>query len=1579
MSKHRPSFSMRRNSTRSTRESGGNAPAGHSRRALRDAALYACEQLESRRLLTTMVGGGVVDGVLQENTYTYLDANNNTIRVALWGTITAEFLFVKVNFATNATTVEGSVAPTVANIAAFAGADLFSVYVASASPTASIVIAQENTAANSGNPIEGFSASNENSITVNDAQGGAPIVVAPLADSGAVWLGARAYVFKPGVTPAAGLPVDGRPILSVPLTTQVGVRPVTADDTLLAGVVTAPGVSLNRFFLGGQLTGRVDLGGSINTFYAGDIWTGDADGLSPGNQPADVSLQRNFNVAGDIDNLIALGRIGTEGVSAVGTPDYETGFRLSVSGHVGQINTNEGFMGSVYVANLPSLRGLGVPQTEEYITGPVPPALSGETFFEGNTDTSDGTDGVPSLADNTAFEDSTPGTAQYLGTPFSSAMGRNAIQLEGSLDDIGTATNSIDYYAVALGAEQTITATLKLPYLDYGILDLGILAPEAGYAAGGTTDILATTYDVRGIDRLANQPLTFTSTDAGIYYFAVGYEGDTTFAGTAGAVAGTVDYELDITGVKNLGIGAIVAANNIDLISPISENETTGIESAAPSLRVDYGDIGALVSTNILVGDSDGGAFSNAALPITATTGSIRVIQANQIGNTGADGTSLAPDINAAGNVGVIRTTGTGAMMALNPAFDDDATAVGISNGLSSSAPIGGDYQLIDCAGNFAGNLVADGSIGTLRTGTIGLDGLAPVLHVNAANSKTPGHIDLIDVTGAFFGTLATGGPAIITGPGGNVGYIHVAPDTTVFNDNYFGGSEDFPITYTAGVSADLIDDSGTPFSINPYRGQSVTGDLSAAETATATTTTTGVTSVATGDSLSVLTYGIEGTGGVVVLSVTVTPGTLTIDNAGVDTVSTVPGPTALSVDTQANGTNGSVDFGEINMVGAGTDLAFDDLTRTFTSTGSVAAQSDNTTFAGKSPIGVYDFDATTAALGGAGTTAVAIPAGVNQVINTTSGEIVNFRAASVTTLEAGSLGVAKSDVDAPVAGATIFSNTYPFHDQRTMIQVDNAQTIESSGPLGNILATGTLGNVLADVGTKRLSGAEEGIDGPIYATGAAGNILNINIGDGLGSSGSGYYAITGIFADNYIGTVTNQNGSDIRGDIVASGVGDGLPAEETISPITGLPVVSNATTGAYINSIDLSDGGSIIGAEIFTTTTLAQAPQPFGFTATGYLVTQPNTAVNGNTSVSKFAIGTISLTGDGGIIGSVFREGGIDAVSVAGFGIFNSDFVCTNIDVVGNISAAGYGIRSCTIEGQNSVQSIAAVGSGHELSVTHYSTSVRQSESGATADAYSGDPLDVYDDLDKVLGVSLKQTTRKGSTEAGVIADTTITGTFGLGSVTAWRIVGNVLPPTTTTTTTTTTGTTTTTTTPSQTLAELIAPLPTMEIVVANNIGTIAVAENTTNLTVTTGTLNSFSSAGNVFGTDITVAGQIKRITAGFFNGSTHIFAQGPDGIIDYLATTGSLNANINASVGIGEILVNGNLDSTTLDSGGNLDELYVKGNVQKYASVIVARTLGKLVIRRNLLGGSTIQAGALTSRNIGGVTNGNIIITGH
>jgi hypothetical protein len=1663
MSRHRSLFSRGQSLTASTDSSA--VPTGKRRgqreqsRAVREAALHACEQLERRRLFSTWTGGGVAsnnplvpNGTPLESTYSYYDGNNKTVRVALWGNITAEFIFANVDSTTNAVNLTDAVPPPPQKNPPknYFGADLFSIYIASASPNASISIAELSAASATETSTtlpheDGFSSSSGNTITVNDATTGKIETASPVADGGGVYIGA---VYAPKLTKTRAVIADGIPILTIPLNTQYGVRPPSANGQLYAGIDTATGVSLNRILIGGVVTGRVNLGGSIDTFYAGNIWTGDADGIAIGEAPdqafasAGVSavsqltgLDDNFNVAGDINNLLSLGDIGGSGVDTTGPgqPKFVTGFHLEVGGHLGEVYSADSVDGSFHVDNLSTLKGLGRPQTQELIPGAAPDPTTGESFFEGNAPASDGTTGVPSLNDLAVtganpFRNDTTATAQFVASPFSSTLGHNAVQITGLLDNTKAAGDDIAYYGVPLGADQTVTATLKLPLADYTggapPLELGILAPDAGYnTAGGTTaatssiDVLASTY-YRNLSRDDDKPITFTSGDAGIYYFAVAYLGDTNFAGATGGVAtGAFDYELDITGVKNIGLGAVAATNNIGFDSG-STISATGVSTILPSVRVDYGDLGSIISTT--GGDIISADAGETADSVRAERGNIRVIQAGSIGvvATGAGTTAFVSqgiDVYALGNVGTLRTTLADTSTASNTGggatlsggvllVNDNITAPGVGT------PIGGSYQLVDCAGDLGAGLEADGDIGTVRANDIGFDGYSGVFQVDANGKSGAGRIDLIDVPGNHFGTLSSGGPKIATGPGGNVGYIHVSPTTLVFNDDFFGGDLDEPIDYAAGQAATLIDDSGIPYTLTPYTGGEVinpgstttsSGSTGSGSTGSGSTSTSQPTlTVTTGDAQALLTYGVEDKGGVVLISDILTPGDVTTGESLSGTSNTTgtttafAGPTSLTVTSASSGNTGSIDIGQLTLVGNGTTLTFDPLTQTFTT----GAGGDGTlpeglsaTFNGNRPVNVYDFLATTPTNTGAPSYLLA---GATNVENNTAGEIVNFHAQDVETLRAQTLGIAHSDVDAPVGGATVFADVYPYHNLRTMIQiggtlsgdgfttadptagtVGDAETIESTGQLGNIISNGTIGTIAADDGVKSLDGAAGGIVGPILAASPnefetratsdlSGNILNVNVGDGLGYSGSGNDAITGIFADNYIGTVSNQNGSDIRGDIVSNGDAGGLTAPEIISTITGNVIPSKVTHGLFINQIDVGGGGSIVDANIYTTTTAIQASQPYVESTTGYVIQSAGATVNPNPANADFGIGSIAVSGTGGIIGSDFLNAGIGSIGVSGFGIITSEFSTINASVIGNISAAGYGIRSSSIVGQNSVESITAEGNGKELAVTNFPASVRQSESGSTTDIFSGQPIDAYDDLDMFLGTSAAKPKRRNATERGVIADVDITGTQSLGSLTAWRLVGNTAQ---------------TATTPAQRFAALTAPAVGTTLSFASHIGSIKITESTSGAHITTGSLNSFSTGMNLSKTIFNVAGEIKSLTAGFISGGSHINATGPDGVIDYLATTGGNNGNINATVDIGEILVGGDLDSINLSSGGNLNELLVQGNVDSQASVFVDRTLGKLLIKRNLLGGSVIQARAITTKSIGGATNGNIIITTH
>jgi hypothetical protein len=166
------------------------------------------------------------------------------------------------------------------------------------------------------------------------------------------------------------------------------------------------------------------------------------------------------------------------------------------------------------------------------------------------------------------------------------------------------------------------------------------------------------------------------------------------------------------------------------------------------------------------------------------------------------------------------------------------------------------------------------------------------------------------------------------------------------------------------------------------------------------------------------------------------------------------------------------------------------------------------------------------------------------------------------------------------------------------------------------------------------------------------------------------------------------------------------------------------------------------------------------------------------------------------------------------------------------------------------------------------------------------------------------------------------------------------------------------------------------MAIDFATAIGTIDITENCNSLALTTGALKSFTTNDNVVNSTFTVAGKVTDFSAGFFNGSSTLNATGPDGYITYFDTGTVLNGNVNASDGIGEILVGTNLGSDDIVSGNNLSELYVKKSVLSGASVVVSRILGTLHIRHDLLGGSSIQARSITTEYIGGAKDGTITL---
>ena len=247
----------------------------------------------------------------------------------------------------------------------------------------------------------------------------------------------------------------------------------------------------------------------------------------------------------------------------------------------------------------------------------------------------------------------------------------------------------------------------------------------------------------------------------------------------------------------------------------------------------------------------------------------------------------------------MLRTTDAASIMDVNLDLTNPSTGTPLmpDGSPDASLAIGQDYQLVDSAGQQACYLLADRAIGTIRSGgTIGEIGdeiLAPYFIVNADHRGSDGTIDLIDDAGDF-GTAGAGGPHILTGPGGNVRYIRVAG--AVFKSEFYGGGSDNPSILAPGQTMRLTDDSGTSFKLSPFPN--------------VPDTTNGGSTFLNPGNLSVLTYAVDDQkSGVVVLNVTV-------DNASTDGVANH----GLLVQSGAAGTNGSVEFGEIQLDDIGAD-----------------------------------------------------------------------------------------------------------------------------------------------------------------------------------------------------------------------------------------------------------------------------------------------------------------------------------------------------------------------------------------------------------------------------------------------------------------------------------------------------------------------------------------------------------------------------------------------------------------------------------------------------------------------------------
>jgi hypothetical protein len=370
------------------------------------------------------------------------------------------------------------------------------------------------------------------------------------------------------------------------------------------------------------------------------------------------------------------------------------------------------------------------------------------------------------------FFNDTYDTAQYIGTIDDDVKVRGTLQAvdDDDFDDF------VDYYAVPLLAGQTVSARV----VSNGFLmNLGVFDPDGRLVASDYSDVDSTS--------ILGSTVRFTADRPGVYRFAIATAGDGDFDGNGGEFEateiGVTPYELRISGVKELGVGGIVAGGNLFN------------HSAAVGFELRGGDFGALVAGETLL--------SSSTRTVSVFDGNLRAVQGDAVGLRRGNALGLGADVHVPrGHLGLARSTGGDLVV----------------NALLTTVPVGGDVQMLDAAATFYGNIVAKGSLGVLRAGDMATRSPSSIT-VNSDDRGRDGIIDIIDIAGDL-GTLQGGGPWITTGPSGNVRYMNV--EGTVYRDVQFGGGEPQDTQFNPGESVQLNDDSGARVRITPTGNDSL-------------------------------------------------------------------------------------------------------------------------------------------------------------------------------------------------------------------------------------------------------------------------------------------------------------------------------------------------------------------------------------------------------------------------------------------------------------------------------------------------------------------------------------------------------------------------------------------------------------------------------------------------------------------------------------------------------------------------------------------------------------------------------------
>lgn len=1099
--------------------------------------------------------------------------------------------------------------------------------------------------------------------------------------------------------------------------------PESAALMVIRSTTAAPATQdLGKFLLGGAITGAVNITGSIDTFYAGWIITGEASGLSSTNRiPVHPG---NFSIGGDARNILTKTTLG-----GTATLKYTTGTDIHIGGSAGQIRSGESVLAGITVDMAPTAPSLATPQTDTETTGSV-----GFAFERGELSAAD------PFFENDSFD-----TAEFIATaPIGPRSDLYQISVSGEISYPVTlpggepqVIDATDYYAVPLMAGQLVT--VQLVPTGYGELRVGVFDPDGRLIATDYNDVDQDALGaVNDPQSTAFQPFSFRADRPGVYRVAVGIFSNIDFVPDAVPTTYVLPffdtYTLNISGVGALGLAGVVAAQDIEPVTSVTDPfqaYTISPNTFLPitvAIDVRGGDLGALVAGRRL---NRRVPFTMAPevvdyLPTRVGGGNLRAMVAPDIG-----GEMLVPN----GSVGLVKSTGN------------------LSMNWVTDRAIGGDYQMFDVTGAIRGGYYyANRGIGVVRAGSVDLRPLSLTRSFFAANYDNVGQdgiIDLFDVSGDFLG------PAITTGFGGNVRYIRVGGLIT--RDPAFGGGTPEQTDYAAGETVTLTDDSGTLLRLIPQNVQMTT----------VTNPDGSISAITTGPAITqLLTYPIRGSGGAVLVSFNVN------------------GP--IQVDAMGTAGTGTAEISMMTVSGAAIGLSTDPTTGkpivpAPTSDGTTPLVPLNVGFSGSGRIDVLQINGGT----------------IDNLINSTGGEIVNATLGDVGVLQADTLGVSMNHTGAAVNPTTVVSSAFPFLQQHTAIQAGTIAIAQANRQLGNFILSGNIGDLIANADRKQTSGDFEGIVGPIVA----GDMFDVQIGAGLLTSGTGAMGQAGLYSNGTIHNVTNQGlGSDIHGDIAA---------------VVG------------ITNIALHDG-AILGADIAQVSDFNQTREPnFAWLTTGIggPVNQPFNTIQG-----------ITLSGTGaGMMGTTIVASNIGPVNVQGFGIFNSRWLVPGAGTIGQITAGGYGIRGSRLSAGANVVGIVASGNGAELPVTSFTPSARASEVGLI-DPYTLQGPSRINDLHAYLGTSGAAPVIPGVTTSGLIEDVEARSSRNLGNVRAYQIRG-------------------TTPIPIGFDPGSYSFVPYMVLNAADSISTIQTASTINTLYLTTGRLGTFKPGSDVFGMQMVVS----------------------------------------------------------------------------------------------------------------------------